>query len=41
MSVHEFAEYEWTAQTHLLSTKDVTEGFTAFLQKREPQFKGE
>lgn len=41
MTVTDFAEFEWTSQLQLLSTKDVTEGFTAFLQKRDPQFKGE
>ena len=41
MPINAFVEYEWTSQLQLLSSKDVTEGFSAFLQKREPNFKGE
>ncbi|MCB1645605.1 MAG: enoyl-CoA hydratase/isomerase family protein, partial [Pseudomonadales bacterium] len=39
MSVAEFAEYEWVNQKILLSTKDLMEGFSAFLEKREPNFR--
>ena len=41
MPINAFVEYEWTSQLQLLTSKDVTEGFSAFLQKREPNFKGE
>ena len=41
MPVAEFAEYEWAEQARLLGTKDVVEGFTAFMERREPAFQGE
>jgi 2-(1,2-epoxy-1,2-dihydrophenyl)acetyl-CoA isomerase len=31
---------EWTQQTEVLKTKDAREGFTAFLERRDPVFKG-
>lgn len=31
---------EWTQQSELLNTNDAREGFTAFLEGREPKFKG-
>jgi len=37
----EFAEYEWSNQRLLLASKDVTEGFTSFMEKRPPKFTGE
>lgn len=40
MQLSDFVEYEWTGQTALLGTSDVTEGFTAFIEKRKPNFKG-
>ncbi len=41
MNVAEFAEYEWAEQARLLGTKDVVEGFTAFMERREPKFSGD
>ena len=41
MHVSDFLEYEWTAQAALLSSKDVSEGFGAFLERRDPNFTGE
>ena len=40
MTVSQFAEYEWGAQLMLLQSDDVREGFKAFGQRREPEFKG-
>ena len=39
-SAADFAEYEWSEQARLLGTEDVVEGFRAFLDRREPTFKG-
>ncbi len=41
MHIKDFVEYEWTAQAALLSSKDVAEGFGAFLERRDPTFTGE
>jgi 2-(1,2-epoxy-1,2-dihydrophenyl)acetyl-CoA isomerase len=41
MPMHQFLEYEWTAQLDLLASKDFAEGFRAFIERREPNFKGE
>ena len=41
MHVSDFVEYEWTAQAALLPSKDVAEGFGAFLERRDPEFTGQ
>lgn len=41
MNIGDFVEYEWTNQALLVGTKDVGEGFQAFVEKREPRFTGE
>jgi enoyl-CoA hydratase/carnithine racemase len=40
-SLADFAEYEWTNQRLLLTTKDLREGFASFMEKRPPKFTGE
>jgi len=41
MTISEFAEYEWANQKLLLTTKDVKEGFTSFIERRPAKFTGE
>lgn len=41
LSLHQFLEYEWTAQLDLLRTKDCVEGFRSFVERRDPNFTGE
>jgi 2-(1,2-epoxy-1,2-dihydrophenyl)acetyl-CoA isomerase len=41
MALADFAEYEWSNQRLLLSSKDMAEGFKAFVEKRKPVFTGE
>lgn len=41
MPIAEFAEYEWTNQRLLLASKDVSEGFRSFIEKRPAKFTGE
>jgi enoyl-CoA hydratase/carnithine racemase len=41
MTITEFAEYEWANQKLLLTTKDVKEGFTSFIERRPAKFTGE
>jgi 2-(1,2-epoxy-1,2-dihydrophenyl)acetyl-CoA isomerase len=41
MTLHQFLEYEWTAQLDLLKTSDCIEGFRSFVERREPRFTGE
>ncbi len=39
-NLHRQLILEWTQQSELLNTNDAREGFTAFLEGREPRFKG-
>jgi 2-(1,2-epoxy-1,2-dihydrophenyl)acetyl-CoA isomerase len=39
-NLREHLEYEWENQTELLATRDASEGFRAFLERREPLFNG-
>ena len=40
MSFDEALEYESMAQVTCLGSEDVVEGITAFIEKRDPDFKG-
>ena len=39
--LREFLETEWSWQSNLLKTADAAEGFSAFVERREPHFEGE
>ena len=40
MSMTHFLEYEWSTQAPLLASEDGREGFLAFSERRDPQFRG-
>ena len=40
LPMDELLELEWSSQTIALATDDAREGFTAFAEKRSPEFKG-
>lgn len=41
LPMDELLELEWSSQTIALATDDAREGFTAFAEKRSPEFKGQ